>query len=252
MNKNYITYLQNYLNYLKKEKIFNNKNLISYEINVEKLQNWSIVDFKDHLNWYIKVKKKNKSKISFKHLEFMDKWVYHKKKGVLSHESKGFFSIVGISTKGSNREVKNWDQPFVMQKGYKGGIIGLVRTYIKGVPHYLVDAKYEPGNFNNIQLSPSIQATFSNLNQIHKGARNQIREIYFKKNFKTIKKIWVTEDGGRLFKKRNLHWIINCKYKKINLPYHYRWLTLWDINQFNKSGSYVGPHLRSILALITC
>ena len=40
--------------------------------------------------------------------------------------------------------MNSWDQPFIKQIGYKGGIIGLVRALTDGVPHYLIDAKFEP------------------------------------------------------------------------------------------------------------
>ena len=36
------------------------------------------------------------------------------------------------------------------------------------------------------------------------GSKPKVANKYFKKNFKTIRKFWVTEDGGILFKKRNL------------------------------------------------
>ena len=110
----------------------------------------------------------------------------------------------------------------------------------------MIDAKYEPGNYNEIQLSPSLQATYSNLNRIHKGEKNKVANKYFRKNYVTIRKFWVTEDGGRLYKKRNLHCIIQYN-GKINIPGKtYKWMTLWDLDQFIKLGYNVGPHLRSI------
>ena len=66
--------------------------------------------------------------------------------------------MIGISIKNASREINSWDQPFIKQHKLNGGIIGLVRKKIKGVPHYLVEAKFEPGNFNKIQISPSVQA----------------------------------------------------------------------------------------------
>ena len=118
------------------------------------------------------------------------------------------------------------------------------------MPHYLIEGKYEPGNYNMIQLSPSVQSTYSNLNQKHKGERNKIIQFYFKKGYKTLRKVWFSEDGGRLFKKRNLHWIIESQYKNIPLEKNYKWLSLWEIEEFINNGTYVGPHLRAILSLI--
>ena len=214
------------------------------------MSNWTSADFNKTLTWYNKIRHSTKATVKTVHLEKMKKWIYDKKKGVIKHTSGEFFHIEGKRILKSEREVKSWDQPFIKQVDYKGGIIGLVRSNINGVPHYLVDAKYEPGNYKKIQISPSLQATYSNLNRIHMGEKNKVVKKYFSKNYKTIRKFWVTEDGGRLFLKRNLHWIIQYN-GKINIPGKtYRWLTLWELDKFIKIGSVVGPHLRSILSLI--
>ena len=239
-----------YFTFLKKEKIFKKSNIFFYENTIEKMNNWTNIDFKRTIKWYEKIRKSNKAKVKNIHLEKMKKWTYDKKKGVLYHDSGKFFHIEGKRIINSDREVNNWDQPFIKQVGYNGGIIGLVRSNIKGIPHYLVDAKYEPGNYNQIQISPSLQATYSNLNRVHLGQKPKVVKKYFSKNFKTIRKFWVTEDGGRLYLKRNLHWIIQYN-GKINVPGKtYRWLTLWELDKFIKMGHFVGPHLRSILSLV--
>ena len=248
--KTYREVLQTYISFLKANNLYDPKKKFFYENNIEKFNNWANVDFKKNVNWYLKIKKNNKAIVKNIHLEKMKNWTYNKKTGVITHDSGEFFSIEGKRISNSKREVNNWDQPFIKQIGYKGGIIGLVRASIRGVPHYLIDAKFEPGNYNEIQLSPSLQATYSNLNRVHLGNKPKVANKYFKNNFKTIRKFWVTEDGGRLFKKRNLHWIIQY-HGKINIPGPtYKWLTLWELDKFIKMGYYVGPHLRSILSLI--
>ena len=239
-----------YIKFLKKKKIYKKKKIFFYENNVEKLFNWTNINFKKSLYWFYKIKKKNKASVKTIHLEKMNKWEYNKKKGIMSHKSKEFFIVEGKRVINANREISSWDQPFLTQVGYKGGIIGLVRTSIKGIPHYLVDAKFEPGNYGKIQLSPSLQATYSNLDRIHQGEKNLIVQKFFKKKFKTIRKFWVTEDGGRLYLKRNLHWIIQYNGKIFEPGKSYKWMTLWEIQEFINKGSLVGPHLRSILSLI--
>ncbi len=248
--KNFSLTLNSYINLLKTKKIYRKSDHFKYEFAIEKICNWTNSNFKNNYKWYQEQKKLCKAKITFKHLENLNKWVYNKSQGTIHHETGGFFSVVGVSIKNATREVKNWDQPLIKQKDYVGGIIGLVRKKINDIPHYLIEAKFEPGNYNLIQLSPSVQATYSNLNQVHKGYRNKVINAYFKKNFKSIRKNWVSEDGGRLFKKRNMHWIIETNKSKINLPKNYKWLTMWEINEFINKGVYVGPHLRAILSLI--
>ena len=246
----YQTMLSDYLNYLKSKKIFYKKKQILYENTIEKLYNWKNSDIKKIINWYHNVRKIDKSVVKNIHLDKLNKWNYNKKKGIITHQSKKFFIVEGKRVSKSNREISSWDQPFLTQVGYKGGIIGLVRCKINYIPHYLIDAKYEPGNYNEIQLSPSLQGTYSNLDRVHHGERNKVLNKFFKKNFSTIKKLWVTEDGGRLFKKRNLHWIIEYNGKPELPSKRYKWLTLWEIDQLIKHGPIVGPHLRAILSLL--
>ncbi len=250
MLKNFSLTLNDYINFLKAKKIYRKSNHLKYEFAIEKMCNWKNSNFVNNYKWYREQKNLCKAKLSYKHLENLDKWIYNKSQGIIHHESGGFFSVVGVSIKNATREVKSWDQPFIKQENYVGGIIGLVRKKINGIPHYLVEAKFEPGNYNLIQLSPSVQSTYSNLNQVHKGLRNKIIKMYFKKKFITVRKNWVSEDGGRLFKKRNLHWIIETQSKILKLPKNFKWLTIWEIEQFIIKGTYVGPHLRSILSLI--
>jgi oxidase EvaA len=249
-NSDFRKALGDYIIYLKKKKLYNKTRIIFYENNIERLNNWSNSDFKKQLAWYHKIRKLDKTKVGTIHLEKMKKWKYNKNTGVISHESKQFFRVEGKRVTNAKREINEWDQPFLTQVGYKGGIIGLVRCYIKNIPHYLIDAKYEPGNYNNIQLSPSLQGTYSNINRIHFGERNKVLKKYFTKKSSTIRKFWVTEDGGRLFKKRNLHWIVQYYGRPGIIGERYKWLTLWEIDKFIELGSVVGPHLRSILSLI--
>ena len=76
----YQTMLSNYLNYLKKNKIFYKKNQILYENTIEKLYNWKNSDIKNIINWYQNVRKIEKSVVKNIHLEKLNKWSYNKKK----------------------------------------------------------------------------------------------------------------------------------------------------------------------------
>ena len=129
-----------------------------------------------------------------------------------------------------------------------GGLLGLIRTKIDNLPHYLVEAKFEPGNYNKIQISPSVQATYSNLKRAHKGKRNKM--ISHLKASKTIVKKFVSEDGGRFMNKRNLHWIVQSNRKIIINDKSFKWLSLWEIKQLSLKKTVISPHLRSIISLI--
>ena len=49
-----------YIKFLKKKKIYKKKKIFFYENNVEKLFNWTNINFKKSLYWFYKIKKKIK------------------------------------------------------------------------------------------------------------------------------------------------------------------------------------------------
>ncbi len=240
--------LENYLIFLKENNNFKKKNLINYSTSLERSGNWKSKDeLKSIIDWYELAKKKNKAKIKKINLDKMNKWNFDYKNGSYYHESKSFFKIEGYRTLNASREVKEWDQPFITQVGYVGGIIGLIRKKFNGLPHYLTEAKFEPGNYNKIQISPSVQATYSNLNRIHEGKKNIILKYILQS--KTLVKKLQSEDGGRFMNKRNLHWIVETD-REIKINKKFKWLTLWEIKKLSRLKSIVSPHLRSIISLI--
>lgn len=72
-----------------------------------------------------------------------------------------FFSIDGIRIATNYLDVSTWDQPIINQPEI--GFLGFITKKIGGVVHFLAQAKIEPGNLNIVQLSPTLQATRSNL-----------------------------------------------------------------------------------------
>ena len=80
---------------------------------------------------------------------------------------------------------------------------------INGVSHYLVQAKAEPGNIGKLQLSPTLQATTSNLLKAHGGTRPLFAEYFDEpKTAKIIYGKWQSEDGGRFHLKSNFNMIV--------------------------------------------
>ena len=97
----------------------------------------------------------------------LDHWFFDKSMGVLKHKSNQFFSIEGIRVKTNWGKVPEWEQPIIKQPEI--GYLGIITKEINGILYFLLQAKVEPGNVNNVQLSPTLQATKSNYTQVHKG-----------------------------------------------------------------------------------
>ena len=97
----------------------------------------------------------------------LTQWDYKKEKGEYHHISGGFFQIKGISVQTNYGFVENWQQPIINQSEI--GLLGIISKEISGTLHFLMQAKIEPGNYNIVQISPTLQATRSNYLRKHKG-----------------------------------------------------------------------------------
>ena len=231
--------------YFKKKNNTKISNL-SIEYFCEKIKKWDSQNIKDIITWHKKIVKKNNVKIKSVPLNKMKNWSIDNKMQKIEHKSKHFFTIEGYKISNAlRREVSEWSQPFIKQVNYKGGIIGLIRKKINGVPHYLVQSKFEPGNIGKNLISPTLQSTYSNLNKKHMGKGNPYLKHFNKKN--TLYKKWINEDGGRFMKKQNLHWIINLN-SKIKISDDFKWITLWDIMYLSKKTNYINSHLRIMMS----
>lgn len=204
--------------------------------------------------WYFRIVKNSNVKVVKIDLSKCSNWSFSKKN--ISHKSNKFFKIEGLRVvKSFNREVKEgWDQPILTEPNFKGGILGLMRKKINGTPHYLVNAKFEPGNYKLIQISPTLQATFSNISRAHKGRKPKYLNYFVspeKNNCKILFKQWMSEEGGRLNYKRNLGILINnTSTKELEIGNDFMWITLRQIKELILENAIINPHLRGMVSFI--
>ena len=74
---------------------------------------------------------------------------------ILAEEKKFKMIFTQLLMPGFELVVINYESLHkIKQTGWDGGILGILRKRFDGVPHYLVEAKCEPGNPNMVQISP--------------------------------------------------------------------------------------------------
>ncbi|NDB33526.1 MAG: response regulator receiver protein, partial [Nitrososphaeria archaeon] len=131
------------------------------------------------LEWFYKKRQQCDMIVEEIGINQLDKWKVDPNNGNIRHDSGGFFEVIGVKvTKTTDREVgeRGWTQPIIAHN--PGGILGLLMKRVNGIPHYLVQAKAEPGNIGKLQLSPTLQATTSNLLKEHGGIRPLFAEYF--------------------------------------------------------------------------
>jgi len=203
------------------------------------------------IDWFNKKREESDMIVEEIGINDLDKWTVDKNSGNITHDSGGFFEVIGVKVSNTfDREVgkKGWTQPMIGKN--PGGILGILMKRINGVPHYLLQAKAEPGNIGKLQLSPTLQATTSNLLKAHGGIRPKFSEYFDEpKNAKIIYAKWQSEDGGRFHLKSNYNMIVEVD-EDLNIPDSFIWVTLYQIKQLLKIENFVGPHIRGIISYL--
>jgi oxidase EvaA len=197
--------------------------------------------------WIDGIRARSEVTLARKDVNKLDGWSVDPDTGVISHRSGEFFSIIGVETTNASREVSGWDQPFVYQR--EMGVLGIIRSTFDGVHHYLLHAKFEPGNTLLYQISPTLQATYSNLKTAHGGRVPRFSEFFVDApEGSVIYRQWLAEDGGRFFEKSNLNMLVQVDPSALpELPEDFRWFTLSQIKKLLLEDNYINPHVRSIL-----
>ena len=207
----------------------------------------------DIIEWFKKKREESDMLVEEIPINDLDKWNVNDISGDITHESGGFFEVIGIKVSNTfDREVgkKGWTQPMIAKN--PGGMLGILMKKINDVPHYLLQAKAEPGNIGKLQLSPTLQATTSNLLKAHGGTKPLFAEYFDEpKNAKIIYAKWQSEDGGRFHLKSNYNMIVEVdENEDIDMPDSFIWVTLFQIKQLLKIENFVGPHIRGIISYL--
>ena len=208
----------------------------------------------DHIiKWFNEKRKNSDMEVKEIGINELEKWNVNEKTGNISHETGGFFEVIGVKVSNTfDREVgkKGWSQPIIAKN--PGGILGILIKKINGIPHFLLQAKAEPGNIGKLQLSPTLQATTSNLLKAHGGIRPKFSEYFDNpKKAKIIYAKWQSEDGGRFHLKSNYNMIVEVdEDEELDIPDSFIWVTLYQIKQLLKIENFVGPHIRGIISYL--
>lgn len=169
----------------------------------------------------------------------------------INHIDNKYFSVIGISVEIGNREIISWDQPMI--KPTQEGIIAFIVKQINGVYHFLVQAKLEAGNFDILELAPTVQCLTGN----YRTGQNEYTVPFLEDVLNAPKnKIWYSsyqsEEGGRFYKEQNKNLIIEASENfPIEVPENYCWMTLNQLLTFIKFNNYLNIASRSLISAIS-
>ncbi|PKP05673.1 MAG: NDP-hexose 2,3-dehydratase [Bacteroidetes bacterium HGW-Bacteroidetes-5] len=206
----------------------------------------SFISTTEVINWLVKRNKAVNVKISKIKFKDLIGWSFSEGNYNLKHNSGNFFSIDGIKVETNYGNLSEWKQPIINQPEI--GYLGFITKEFDGILHFLVQAKIEPGNLNNVQLSPTLQATRSNYSQVHKGKAPRYLEYFRDRNRCTILLDQLqSEQGARFLHKRNRNIILKTE-EYIKIHDDFIWLTLGQIKKLIQYDNLVNMDTRTVIS----
>ncbi|MFI2645701.1 NDP-hexose 2,3-dehydratase family protein [Streptomyces sp. NPDC018610] len=176
-----------------------------------------------------------------------DGWSFDESTGNLQHRSGRFFTVEGLRVDAASAR---WRQPIIRQP--EVGILGILTQDFDGVPHFLLQAKMEPGNTNLLQLSPTVQATRSNFTGVHRGAPVRYLEYFAgPRRGRVVADVLQSEHGAWFYRKSNRNMVVAVDDDaEVPLADDFRWLTLGQIHELLARDNTVNMDTRTVLSCL--
>lgn len=208
-----------------------------------------IHDLQDVIQWITALKFKYELSVTPIGISQMQRWHYDG--NMIYHDENKYFDVIGVRVEIGNREVVSWDQPMV--RSAQEGLMAFVVKRINGIYHFLVQAKLESGNFDVVEMSPTVQCLTGN----YRKGKNEYTIPYLDTVLGAPKdKIWYSsyqsEEGGRFFQEQNLNVIVEVGDEfPLEVEENYCWLTLNQMLSFVTYNNYLNIAARSLLSAIS-
>lgn len=217
---------------------------------------FSVLNSENHLHelshiieWITSLKFKYELNVSQIGLSNMQNWIYDGNS--IYNENHKYFDVIGVNVEIGNREVVSWDQPMV--RSAQEGLMGFIVKKINGIYHFLAQAKLEAGNFDIVEMAPTVQCLTGN----YRNGENEYTIPYLEQVLNAPKdKIWYSsyqsEEGGRFFQEQNLNIIVEVGDEfPVDVEENYCWMTLNQMLSFVTYNNYLNIAARSLLSAIS-
>jgi len=199
------------------------------------------------INWLERLKNKYQCQVETIALRDVKGWQIGDRE--ISHKANKFFSVIAVSVEAENREVTNWNQPLLKQTSI--GMVGFLTKKIKGVWHFLVQAKLEAGYIDTFEIAPTV--SFSDPEQrLEINDLPPFADLFIEANPEQIKfSVIFSEEGGRFYQAQNKYMIVEIDEKKeLELPPNYTWIALEQLSEFTRETISVNIEARSLLSCL--
>ena len=207
--------------------------------------NHNYTAIRGHLSWLTSLKSKCDLVVTPCAVNDMPGW--KKTDTEIVREDGKYFKIIGVNVSISNREVSEWCQPLVQPM--QQGICALIIKKIDGVYHFLMQAKLECGNFDVMELAPTVQCLTDKVSVIE--APDFYDYVVNARKDQILFDTLQSEEGGRFYHEQNRNLIVMADENfPLELPPRYTWMTLRQIYEFLRFNNYLNIQARSLISAL--
>lgn len=208
----------------------------------------AINDFRKIISWITSLKSNYDLLTESIPLNSVSEW--YREDGKICRKDKKYFTVIGVNILIENREVANWDQPMI--KPAQEGLVAFIVRLINGVYHFLVQAKLEAGNFDILELAPTVQCLTGNYRTGHSDySVPYIKDILDAPKDCVLMDTMQSEEGGRFFYEQNRNMIVEVNEQfPVVVPENYCWMTLNQMLRFIEFNNYLNISARSLISAI--
>ena len=227
LDENFRWFSKNEINFLlSKKNLINMDTLSVFSSFIKKKKSDSPLNSNEKINkWKKSLNKKYYLKSKIINLNLINNWNLSKKK--IFHQSKNYFSVIGVNVKTNKREVIDWDQPII--KGSKMAFVGYLTKRFKNTTHYLCRYILKPGSkvsTYTCSVNTSKFKGYSKNNDLTNFQKKLISKYFINSRKKIIYDNILSDEGGRFYHSQIRYMACNIdKDDNIRLPESYIWLS---------------------------
>ena len=181
-------------------------------------------------------------------LKSVQEWLWSEQD--VSHREGKYFSVIAVHFEADNREVTSWTQPLIMQR--HEGLVAFVTKEINGVLHFLVQGKLEAGNFDIVEMAPTVQCVWNSYCEDAREEGPAFFQYVLNASPEDIRyRALQSEEGGRFFREQHLNMVIEVGSDFSQaVPPDFIWMTLGQLKGFMRHNNFVNAEARCLVSCL--
>jgi len=205
-------------------------------------------DFDAAVSWFTRMRVDYRLETRSVALNSLDDWRYDG--CTIAHRRGGYFKVLGVSVAASNREVASWRQPIIESE--EGGVLAFVCQRHHGILHFLVQARVEPGNFDSVEMAPTLQCTPSNHEGRDAADLPPFYDLVMNAPPEQIRyDVLQSEEGGRFYHDQNRYLVVEVDAVDcVELPPNYLWMTIRQMKEFIRFNNFLNVEARGLISCL--